>query len=206
MSSNSPDEIKNNGPVPATPGAGAPAGVPTTSFCLYIRRIRQEERAGMGFPRTVSEYQCYWEGEALPDLEGQMVERGGPGDNSSTGVERHRRIEAGKYPLSIQDGEHYKTYDYVASGFPFPGVLLDDTGHRSAILLHPCHQDEGYLSSIGCINPAIGLKNADSRIDLADSRTRVIAIIQAMKLKLGSAFPRHGSIPGAVIVIESEPA
>jgi hypothetical protein len=201
MPSESSDEATDNDPTSATP-----AGVPAIGFCLYIRRIRQEERAGMGFPRTVSEYQCYWEGEALPDLEGQMVERGGPGDNSSNGVKRHRRIEAGKYPFSIQDGKRYETYNYAPGGFPFPGLLLDATGHRSAILLHPCHQDEGYLSSIGCINPAIGLTNANSRIDLTDSRNRVIAIIEAMKLKLGSAFPRHGTIPGAVIVIEGEPA
>ena len=127
MPSDSSDETTNNDPTPSSP-----AGVPATGFCLHIQRIRQEERAGMGFPRTVSEYQCYWNGEAIPDLAGQMVERGGPGDNSSNGVQRHRRIEAGKYPLSIQDGEHYKTYHYVASGFPFPGVLLDDTGHRPA--------------------------------------------------------------------------
>ena len=201
MPSDSSDETTNNDPTSATP-----AGVPATGFCLYIRRIRQEERAGMGYPRTVSDYQCYWDGEAIPDLEGQMVERGGPGDNSSTGVERHRRIEAGKYPLSIQDGGRYKTYHYAASDFPYPGLALDDTGHRSAILLHPCHQDEGYLSSIGCINPGIGLTNANSRIDLADSRNRVIAIIEAMKLKMGSAFPHGGSIPGAVIVIEGEPS
>jgi hypothetical protein len=196
----------SGGTTPGPSGAAAtPSGVPATGFCLHIRRIRQEERAGMGFARTVSEYQCYWDGEAIHDLEGQMVERNGPGDNSATGVSKHRRIKAGKYPLSIQDGEHYTTYNYAASGSPLPGVLLEDTGKRTAILLHPCHQEAGYLSSIGCINPAIGLKNADSRINLADSRNRVIAIIQAMKLKLGSAFPREGSIPGAVIVIEGEP-
>lgn len=185
--------------------SATPDGVPATGFCLYIERIRQEERDGMGFPRTVSEYRCYWNGDAIPDLEGQMVERGGPGDNSSDGVLRHRRIEEGEYPLSIQDGERYKTYHYVESGFPFPGVLLDDTGDRSAILLHPCHQDEGYLSSIGCINPAIDLEDADSVIDLTDSRDRVIAIIEAMKEKLGNAFPREGTIPDAVIVIAGEP-
>jgi hypothetical protein len=202
MSSDSPDETTSNDSASETP-----AGVPATGFCLHIRRIRQEERAGIGHPRTVSEYQCYWNGEAIPDLAGQTVERGGPGDNSDNGVQRHRRIEAGKYPLSIQDGARYKTYHYAASGFPFPGLALDDTGHRSAILLHPCHDDDnGYLSSIGCINPAIGLTNANSRIDLANSRDRVIAIIDTMKEKLGDAFPHAGSIPGAVIVIEGEPA
>src|SRR6267143_1274828 len=112
MPSDTLDETTNNGPTSATP-----AGVPGTGFCLYIRRIRQEERAGIGHPRTVSEYQCYWNGEAIPELAGQTVERGGPGDNSSNGVQKHRRIEAGEYPLSIQDGEHYKTYHYIANGF-----------------------------------------------------------------------------------------
>jgi hypothetical protein len=134
-----------------------------------------------------------------------MVERNGPGDNSVTGVDGHRRIEARQYPLAIQDG-HYKTYGYAASGPPLPALALENTGERTGILLHPCHDDaNGYLSSIGCLNPAIGLKNADSRINLADSRTRVIAIIEAMKSKLGAAFPKSGLIPRATVLIEGEP-
>jgi hypothetical protein len=188
---------------PAPIGAGK---VPTTGFCLFLQRVRQEQRAGILHPRTVSDYQCYWQGEAIGDLNGQMVERNGPGDNTATGVTRHLRIEARQYPLAIQDGA-YKTYGYAAAGPPLPALALENTGKRTGILLHPCHDDkDGFLSSIGCLNPAIGLKNADSRIDLADSRSRVIAIIEALKLRLGITFPKHGLISGATILIEGEPS
>ena len=180
--------------------------VPATGFCIHLQRVRQELRAGQGFARTISDYKCYWNGEEIHDLEGQMVERNGPGDNTATGVAKHRRIKAGTYPLAVQNGARYKTYHYAASGFPLPGLALEDTGKRTAILIHPCHDESGYLSSIGCINPAIGLKNADSRVNLADSRSRVIAIIESMKQKLGNAFPEdEETIPGAVIVLEGEP-
>ncbi|MFO1485949.1 MAG: peptidoglycan DD-metalloendopeptidase family protein [Verrucomicrobiaceae bacterium] len=200
-------------PAPAVPAAEAaaavaslPAKVPAKGFCVYMKRLREEERPGIGYARTVSNYQCYWNGTAIHDLGGQMAERGGPGDNTSTGVAHHRRIREGVYRLAIQDGARYKTYKYAASGFPYPGLLLEDTGDRTAILIHPCHDSaNGYVSSIGCINPAIGLKDADSRVNLTDSRSRVIAIIEGMKAKLGSAFPKTGTIPGAVVVIEGEP-
>jgi hypothetical protein len=159
----------------------------------------------MRYPRTVSDYQCYWQGEPIHDLTGQMVERNGPGDNTATGVDRHLRIEARQYPMAIQDGT-YKTYGYAAAGPPLPALALENTGKRTGILLHPCHDDDNhYLSSIGCLNPAVGLEDADSRIDLADSRRRVIAIIEALKSKLGAAFPRSGAIPGATVLIEGEP-
>ena len=144
-------------------------------------------------------------GQPIPELNGQMVERNGPGDNTATGVERYRRIEARQYPLAIQDG-HYKTYGYAASGPPLPALALENTGERTGILLHPCHdEDNGYLSSIGCLNPAVGLTSAASRVDLADSRRGVIAIIEALKSKLGAAFPKSGLIPGATVLIEGEP-
>lgn len=188
----------------------APAKVPAKGFCIHIQRIREETREGMGYSRTVSDCHCYWNGELIHDLDGQIVERGGPGDNTSTGVSEHRRIKEGLYRLSIQDGERYKTYKYAASGFPHPGLLVLDTGKRTAILIHPAHDQPGYVSSIGCLNPAVGLKNANSKINLADSRNRVIAIIEAMKAKLGTAFPKNGAedgtIPGAVMVIEGEPS
>lgn len=187
-------------------GTGAGNGrIPATGFCLYLQRVRQERRTGIDFARTISDYQCYWDGEPIHDLGGQMVERNGPGDNSDTGVSGHRRVEAGKYPFAIQDG-HYKTYGYATAGPPLPALALKDTDERTGILLHPCHDDHGYLSSIGCLNPAFGLKNADSRINLADSRSRVIAIIEALKLRLGNAFPRSGEIPNATVVIDGEPS
>jgi hypothetical protein len=33
----------------------------------------------------------------------------------------------------------------------------------------------------------------------------VIAIIEALKSKLGAAFPKSGLIPGAAVLIEGEP-
>ena len=183
----------------------APDGA-TVGFCIRITRIREEERAGKGYARTIGEYRCCWDGVPIHDLDGQMVERGGPGDNTEHGVDDHLRIAAGRYDLSIHSGGKYKTYGYAASGEPFPGLLLLGTGKRTAILIHPAHHADGYVSSVGCLNPAAGLKNADSRINLSDSRNRVIAMIDTMKARLGTAFPRSGPIPGAVVVIEGEPS
>ncbi|MBY0275555.1 peptidoglycan DD-metalloendopeptidase family protein [Candidatus Binatia bacterium] len=190
----------------AVTAPAAAATIPSKGFCVHIRRVREEQRAGVKYARTIAEYQCYWNGAPLLDLDGQMAERGGPGDNTANGVDRHLRIAAGRYPLSVHDGTNYKTYGYAASGKPLPGLLLLDTGKRTWILIHPAHHAPGYVSSIGCINPATGLKDADSRINLADSRSRVIAIIEAMKTKMGTAFPKSGPIPDAVVVIEGEPA
>src|SRR5262249_30284242 len=137
-----------------------------------------------------------------------IVERGGPGDNTDEiGDLRDRRIEAGSYPLFIQDGTKYKTHRYdtqdtTPEGRPKPGILVGKTGEREAILIHP---GVGYLSSIVCLNPAAQLKNAKSNIDFDDSRSRVIAIIEGMKLALGTAFPKSGRIPGAILLIEGEP-
>jgi len=198
---------KPGGPLTgAAPAGGGPAGgVPTTGFCIQLQRIRQERRASADFARTVGNYQCYWNGSAIPDLAGQIVERGGPGDNTTAiGDNRNLRIRKGTYPLAIQDGNHYKTYGYNLTGtdVPKPGVLLEETDERTAILLHPGND---YLSSVGCLNPASNLTNADSKVVFNDSRSRVIAIIDAMKAKMGNKFPKSGRIPGAVIVITGEP-
>lgn len=185
--------------------SAASGAVPATGFCIYLQRIRQEQRAGAAFPRTVGNYQCYWNGAAIAGLTGQIVERGGPGNNTTAiGDNRNLRIRKGAYPLAIQDGNHYKTYRYNTDGTapPKPGVLLEETEERSAILLHP---GKDYLSSVGCLNPASGLSDADSRINFDDSRRQVIAIIDAMAAKAGAKFPRSGRIPDAVIVIIGEP-
>jgi hypothetical protein len=160
----------------------------------------------VGHARTVGEYRCYWNGTPIAGLDGQMVERGGPGDNTATGVAHHRRIAPGRYPIVIHAGTRYRTYGYAARGEPRPGIGLRETGARTAILIHPAHHRGGYLSSIGCLNPAAGLVDADSRIALPDSRARVIAIIEAMKAKLGATFPRSGPVPGAVVLIEGDPS
>jgi hypothetical protein len=189
------------GPAPSAP---PPSGVPTTGFCIRLVRKREEKRPSKPYPRTVGEYECFWDGVAIPALRGQMVERGGPGDNTTAiGNNRDLRIRQGVYRLMIHNGTKYKTYGYAANGdgSPKPGLLLneDDTGERSAILIHP---GADYVSSIGCLNPATGLTNASSAIDFSDSRKRVIAIIEGIKAKMGGAFPKSGMIPDAVILIE----
>lgn len=199
---------KSAGTAAAEAGAAPePSGkIPGTGFCLHLQRVREEQRDGFNFARTVGEYQCYWNGEPIADLAGQMAERNGPGDNTASGVENHRRIEEGAYPLAVHDGGRYKTFGYAKSGEPLPGLAVRKTNQRTDILVHPCHHDHGYVSSIGCINPAVDLEDADSRIDLADSRLRVIAIIDTMKEKYGDSFPEEeGTIPDAVLLIEGEP-
>jgi murein DD-endopeptidase MepM/ murein hydrolase activator NlpD len=184
-------------------------GIPAKGFCIHLKRVRQEKRNSIDHPRTVSEYQCYWDGVAVDDLKGQMVERGGPGDNTTeVGNNRDLRISAGAYRLAIHSGSHYRTYDYNEQDaqygkHPNPGLLLLDTDERTWILIHP---GEDYVKSIGCLNPASSLADADSVVAFADSRGRVIAIIEAMKSKLGSRFPKSGTIPDATIFIEGEPA
>ena len=121
------------------------------------------------------------------------------------GDNRNLRIRQGTYPLSVQDGNHYKTYGYNQQGSapPKPGLLLERTNERTAILLHPGND---YISSIGCLNPSDGLTDANSKIDFADSRARVVSIIDTMKAKMGTKFPRSGSIPETVLLIEGEPS
>ena len=196
-------------PNPAQAVTVAKAATTGTGFSIVLKRQRQEKRVEIPFSRTVGQYECFWNGAAIDGLKGQIVERGGPGDNSTEiGDNGNRRIREGTYPLAIQDGSHYKTdgynrIDVTSSGSPKPGILLKDTDERFAILLHPGHD---YVSSVGCLNLASGLTDANSGIDFSDSRARVIAIIDALKAKLGNTFPRTGTIPHALIRIEGEPS
>jgi hypothetical protein len=183
--------------------------VPAKGFCVLVQRKRQEKRSSKSFARTVSSYQCFWNGAAIPSLEGQLVERGGPGNNTTAiGNVKDLRIEAGTYPLAVHDGTKFQTFGYSNSlhhnAMPRPGILLLETGERSAILVHP---GLDYVWSVGCLNPASGLVNADSAVSYPESRAQVIAIINEMQAKLGVKFPKKGGtrIPGAVIVIEGEP-
>lgn len=206
--------VVGNAPASSPPAAtpskpvATPPPVPAVGFCIHLRRIRQEKRASMTYSRTVGDYQCYWNGAALSGLSGQIVERGGPGDNTTAiGNVQDRRVEAKSYPLEIQDGLKYKTFGYdkqdkTPSGRPKPGLLLGKTGQREAILLHP---GSNYLSSVGCLNPSSGLKDANSNIGFGESRDRTIAIIDAMKNLMGANFPSGGRIPNATILIEGEP-
>jgi murein DD-endopeptidase MepM/ murein hydrolase activator NlpD len=185
------------------------AGAPSKGFCIHIKRLRQEKRASENHARTVADYQCYWNGTAIDGLRDQIVERGGPGDNTTeVGDNRDLRIREGAYRLAIQNGVNYKTYNYKENGTtyeekPKPGLLLMDTDERSAILIHP---GEDYVRSIGCLNPASGLTDADSAINFMNSRSQVINFIKTMKSKMGTKFPKSGVIPDAIVLVEGEPA
>jgi hypothetical protein len=171
---------------------------------LLIERSREDQRAGRR--RTVGKYKVFHNGKAVDALTGAMAESPGPGDNSRPG--NKKRVEAGRYPLATQAGSKYVTLNFTSNknptALPRPGLELGSTGRRKEILIHP---GRGFLSSIGCINPAKSLANKTADIDFQDSRTRVIAIIDDLKAFLDSDFPtKNGKpIPKAFVVIEGEP-
>lgn len=181
----------------------------SSGFLIHLQRVRQERRRSKAYARTVGRYACYWDGVAIPGLEGQMVERQGPGDNTTAiGNRQDLRIRSGRYPLAVQNGTKYKTFGYHTSeshtALPRPGLLLLDTQQRSAILIHP---GMDYVWSVGCLNPGSGLVNASSGVVFTDSRRRVMSLIDEMRTRMGARFPRAGGtrIPDAAILIEGEP-
>ncbi|MEZ0254522.1 MAG: hypothetical protein ACAI37_04555 [Chthoniobacter sp.] len=177
------------------------ASIPSKGFCIYLKRIRQEKRASQSLARTIGNYTCYLDGKALTGLSGQLVESPGPGSNKKKKV----RIQAGSYPLAVQNGSHYETFGWEKDHL-LPALLLENTGEREGILIHPCHDhDAHYISSIGCLNPASGLVNAESGINLQDSLERTLALITALQKAFGK-LPKDGTIPHATIIIEGEPA
>ena len=194
---------------------GSQAETEHPGFLLRFQRIRQERRRGASFDRTVSRYQAFFDGQPISGLSGVAFERQGPGDNSRTGVSRHRRVREGRYPLLTHSGKakignitKFKTIGYSKDdGFrspPMPSVRLGQTGSRSGILLHP---GNNYLWSIGCINPSKTLEGARDKIVYSDSRARAIDIIEGLKEHLGDAFPQSNNrrIPGAVMEFVGEP-
>ena len=172
-----------------------------------LRVTRLGIQAVSGLVRTYGAYQVFIDGGPVPTLAGHICERTGPGDNSSHGVEAHTRIAAGRYPLSTQFGAHY-----VSDGFtqgvshPLPGFLLMGTGHRTAILVHPGHPPNLYLSSIGCFNPTAPL-TANQVMNFTESRARVIALIDSLRLHDPNAFHSHTNTPiaNAAMVVDGEP-
>src|SRR5262245_30507531 len=168
---------------------------------FHIKRLGQQQRTNR--QRTIGEYVVLHDRVPVPSLSGMCSETRGPGDNSHTG--NNRCVEAGRYPLSTQDGEKYVTIGYTTSrstsALPRPGLLLGSTGNRVAILIHP---GRGFLSSIGCINPCQSVHGALDDIDFDDSRRRVIALIDDLKSHLGHSFPSQNGhpIPGAFVSIE----
>lgn len=175
---------------------------------FHIVRKSEQRRASDGKRRTVGTYQIFHDGvrQVGAGLSGTVAETRGPGANRPAG--NNRRIEPGRYPLFTQDGSRYVTIGYTESESPWarpkPGLELKETGARSEILIHP---GQGFLASIGCINPCTSLPNAAELIDFAPSRKRVIAIIENLKTYAGDAFPaRNGKkIPNAFVVIDGDP-
>ncbi len=175
---------------------------------LHIVRTEEQKRASDGKRRTVGRYQVFHDGvlQAGADLSGTVAETRGPGANAPAG--NKQRVETGRYPLSTQAGKKYVTIGFKASeasnALPKPGLELNSTGQRSEILIHP---GQGFLSSVGCINPCTRLPNAAEAITYAGSRRRVLAIIDDLKAFLGGHFPsKNGKrIPNASVVIDGEP-
>jgi hypothetical protein len=180
--------------------------MPIAATGWEIHIVRKSEQVRGARRRTVGTYKVFHDGTAVAGLSGTVAETRGPGDNSTPG--NNRRIEAGRYPISTQDGEKYVTIGFTAnrnpSAVPRPGLELNSTGRRSEILIHP---GRGFLSSVGCINPCTSLPNADEDIGFDGSRNRTIALIEDLKAFLSGSFPsRNGrKIPNAFVVIDGEP-
>ena len=177
-----------------------------TGWELHIVRKTTQKRKSDGKVRTIGTYQVFHDGTEVKGLAGVTAESRGIGDNKTP--KNGKRIEEGAYPLATQDGTKYDTIGYVqnesTSAVPKPGIELMKTGARSEILIHP---GIGFLASIGCINLATNLPNAEEPISYKRSRKRVIALIDDMKSFLKSKFPTQNSrpIPNATVVIDGEP-
>ncbi|PBC01432.1 hypothetical protein [Mesorhizobium sp. WSM3860] len=168
-----------------------------------LRITRAGEQTRNSRRRTTGKYQVFHDGVSAGALSGATAETKGPGDNKTAG--NNRCVEAGTYNLFTQAGDKYVTIGYTSNVNPAalkrPGLLLLPTGKRVGILFHP---GRGFLSSIGCINPATDLANVSDDIAFIDSRNRVIAIIDDLKSFLGASFPANNGvrIPNATVVIQ----
>jgi hypothetical protein len=167
---------------------------------ILIERVKEERRGSR--VRTRGKYQVFHDGVAAAGLAGSCAEAEGPGDNSREG--NKRRIEEGRYPLGTHIGPSFATINYAQTGRR-PCVKLNKTNKRTDILVHPAG---GFKSTVGCINLSRPLANANSDIDAADSRRRVIAVIEDLKNFLGNNFPKNNDqpIPKAFAVIDGEPS
>mmetsp|Transcript_26981 Transcript_26981/g.48904 ORF Transcript_26981/g.48904 Transcript_26981/m.48904 type:complete len:186 (+) Transcript_26981:2879-3436(+) len=183
--------------------------IPNDGFAIVITRLREEHR-GNGSARryrTVGEYQCYWNGVALtgPNLSGATVEPRGPGDNSQTGVNNSRRIEAGSYELGTHgwNGSKYRTFHYKKNAKPRPGVYVHDTDKRSAILIH---SGSGFKATIGCINLTGSIVGPLDNIGPNTSYKHMHAFIGEMRTRV-AGFPTDSGerIPKAWLIIQGEP-
>jgi hypothetical protein len=171
-----------------------------TGWEILIERAKEEKRGTR--TRTRGKYQVFHDGVAVPGLAGSCVETEGPGDNSEE--DNDKRVEQGRYPLGTHDGARFATINFPRSGRR-PAVKLNKTNKRTDILIHPA---SGFKSTVGCINLSRPLANTNADMDAADSRRRVIAVIEDWKSFLGNRFPKKDDqpLPGAFAVIEGEPS
>ena len=173
---------------------------------LLVNRVGLQKSGAK--TRTYGSYQVFRDGNPVASLSGFMCETIGPGDNA---VENNgRRIAQGRYPLYTQFG-WYRSIGYsldtqVEGQPPMPAVLLLDTGNRTGILVHPAHPPHLYLSSVGCFNPSSPL-HADQPMNFWESRARVIALINDLRLFAPTAFEQEEitRIPKAWVVVDGEP-
>ena len=176
---------------------------------LLVRETEQVNPADPAELRTVGRYQLFHDGLAQSGalLSGAFAEAKGPGDNSTPG--NGRRIEPGRYALQSWGGERYVTHGYSTAEddpevLPLPGFELRGCLPRTEILIHP---GAGFLRSVGCINPCGALPDASASIGYADSRRRVIALLDDLRAYLGAAFPTENDlpVPRAFVIIDGEP-
>jgi hypothetical protein len=180
---------------------------------LRITRLGLQRRADqVPSVRTYGAYQVFIDNQPVANLAGHICERTGPGDNSQNGKDNHLRIAQGRYRLRTQFGPRYRTVGFTPDEHhPLPGFgfMEDDTGTRSDILVHPGHHPNLYVSSIGCLNPTRPLAEHDL-IDFNESRPRVIALIDSLKLHDPGAFApakigHKTPIKNAFAVVVGEP-
>jgi hypothetical protein len=176
---------------------------------LQVKRLGLQHRPGERV-RTYGAYQVFIDGEPATSLSGHICECTGPGDNTAHGKKEHLRIREGRYALSTQFGDLYRSVGFTAGPtHPMPGFLLLGTEVRTAVLVHPGHPPHLYLSSIGCFNPTKPLR-ADQKMDFTESRARVIAMIDSLRQHDPAAFANdeignNTPIANAFVVIDGEP-
>src|ERR1700720_779267 len=97
---------------------------------LNVTRLGLQQREGERV-RTYGAYQVSIDGVPVPALSGYICECTGPGDNPPQGKSEHLRIHEGRYALSTQFGEHFRSVglSHVASA-TIPGFRLRRTEVR----------------------------------------------------------------------------
>lgn len=175
---------------------------------LLVSRHRVQRSGAQA--RTYGTYQTFLDGNDIAGLSGWVCECIGPGDNRQ--ADNGKRIETGGYPLHTHFGDLYQSVGYstdlqTPGSSPLPGLRLEGTGQRYDILIHPARPPTLYLSSVGCLNLTGPLGDSDT-MDFWDSRARVIALIDSLRLFAPAAFTatENTRIPDAWVVVEGEPS